>query len=62
MVQDVDIQTNIENVACLGKTISLCDKGTLKQHLRLNLLKSQAKLRLSWKKSSAICCDPGQVL
>ena len=29
MVQHVDIETNIENVACLGKTISLCDKEHL---------------------------------
>ena len=27
--QDVDIETNIENIACLGKTTSLCNK----QHL-----------------------------
>ena len=27
--QDVDIETNIENIACLGKKISLCNK----QHL-----------------------------
>ena len=27
--QDVDMETNIENLACLGKTTSLCNK----QHL-----------------------------
>ena len=27
--QDVDIETNIENIACLSKTMSLCNK----QHL-----------------------------
>ena len=27
--QDVDIETNVENIACLGKTMSLCNK----QHL-----------------------------
>ena len=27
--QDVDIETNIENIACLGKATSLCNK----QHL-----------------------------
>ena len=27
--QDVDIDTSIENIACLGKTVSLCNK----QHL-----------------------------
>ena len=27
--QDVDIETNIENIACLDKTMSLCNK----QHL-----------------------------
>ena len=27
--KDVDIETNIENIACLGKTMSLCNK----QHL-----------------------------
>ena len=27
--QDVDIETNIENLACVGKTMSLC----IKQHL-----------------------------
>ena len=27
--QDVDIETNIENIDCLGKTMSLCHK----QHL-----------------------------
>ena len=26
---DVDIETNTENIACLGKTLSLCNK----QHL-----------------------------
>ena len=35
--QDVDIGTNIENVAGLDKAMSLT---TLKQHLRLSLLKS----------------------
>ena len=29
MDQDVDIETNTENIACLGKTMSLC----IKQHL-----------------------------
>ena len=29
--QDVEIETNIENIACLSKTISLCNK----QHLIL---------------------------
>ena len=33
--KDVDIETNIENIASLTKTMSLCNK----QHLRLNLLK-----------------------
>ena len=27
--QDIDIETNIENIVCLGKTTSLCNK----QHL-----------------------------
>ena len=27
--QDVDTETNIENIVCLGKTMSLCNK----QHL-----------------------------
>ena len=27
--QDVDIETNIENIVCVGKTMSLCNK----QHL-----------------------------
>ena len=27
--QDIDIETNIENIVCLGKTMSLCNK----QHL-----------------------------
>ena len=27
--EDIDIETNIENIACLGKTMSLCNK----QHL-----------------------------
>ena len=27
--QDADIETNIENIACLSKTVSLCNK----QHL-----------------------------
>ena len=27
--QDVDIETNIENIACLGKTMSLCNKQQL---------------------------------
>ena len=38
--QDIDIETNTENIACPGKTTSLCNKQHLKQHLRLNLLKS----------------------
>ena len=29
MDQDVDIVTNIENIACLGKTMSLCNKKHL---------------------------------
>ena len=29
MDQDVDIQTNIENIGCLGKAMSLCNE----QHL-----------------------------
>ena len=27
--QDVDIETNIENIVCLGKTISPCNKEYL---------------------------------
>ena len=27
--QDIDIETNIENIVCLGKTISLCNKQRL---------------------------------
>ena len=27
--QDIDIETNIENIVCLGKTISLCNKQQL---------------------------------
>ena len=38
--QYVDIEANIENIACLGKKISLCNKATHKQHLRLSLLKT----------------------
>ena len=38
--QYVDIEANIENIACLGKTISLSNKATLKQHFRLSLLKT----------------------
>ena len=43
MDQDIDIETNIQNMACLGKTIPLCDTqhlsniwdsihGKIKQH------------------------------
>ena len=39
--QNVGIETNIENTVCLSKAISLAMyQATLKQHLRLNLLKS----------------------
>ena len=42
---DVDVKTNVQNIACLGKTMSLCNKpnhshygfvtmAKLKQHLR----------------------------
>ena len=27
--QDIDIETKIENIACLGKTMSLCNKKYL---------------------------------
>ena len=45
--QDVDIKTNIENIAFHGMTMSFFNK----QHFRLNLWKSYATLRLSWKKA-----------
>ena len=34
--QDVDIETNIENIACLGKTTSLCNKQHLSNIWDLN--------------------------
>ena len=29
---DVDIERNLQNIACLGKTIPLCNKQHLKVH------------------------------
>ena len=38
---DVDIETNIQNIAYLGKAMLLCNKQLLiKKHRRLNSLKS----------------------
>ena len=44
--QDIDIETNIENIACLSKTMPLCNK----QHLRLNLLKRLSNKKIEYHK------------
>ena len=48
--QDVEIETIILNIACLGKTTPLYNK----QQLRLNSLKGYATLTLSWEKALLI--------
>ena len=39
-LNNLDMDTNIQNLACLGKIMFNCWKKTFKQHLRFNTLQS----------------------
>ena len=58
MEVDVDMDINMQNLACLCKIMSVCNKQHLSAiqwkmsfNLKLNSWKSEATLRLSWKMS-----------
>ena len=42
--QDVDVETNIENIGCLGKTMLLCNR----QHLSNILASIYQKVKQHW--------------
>ena len=46
--QDVDIETNIQNVACHGKTIFLCNKQHLGNKALLFFFKKKAWIHFTW--------------
>ena len=46
--QDVDIETNTENVVCLFKTMSLCNKQTFEYQFIKKLRNTEAELKKSF--------------